>query len=63
MPAPTGRADSAGFVGRFFSSGGVLSSCAAGTGVKADRRWQNFKNYCHSPTDVHYVSGALRFTA
>lgn len=60
---PTGRADSAGFVGRFFSFGRVFSSCTAGTRVKADENWQNFKNCCHSPTDVHYVSGALRFTA
>ena len=47
----------------FFSFGGELSSCTAGAGVKADKHWQNFKNCCHSPTDVHYVSGALRFTA
>lgn len=47
----------------FFSSGGVLSSRTAGTGVKADKHWQNFKNCCHSPLDVHYVSGALRFAA
>lgn len=60
---PTGQADRAGFVGRFFSIGGVLSSCTAGTRVKADKHWQNLKNCCHSPTDVHYVSGALRFTA
>lgn len=31
--------------------------------LKADKHWQNFKNCCPSPADVHYVSGALRFTA
>lgn len=47
----------------FFPFGGELSSFTAGAGVKADKHRQNFKNCCHSPTDVHYVSGALRFTA
>lgn len=47
----------------FFSVGGVLSSCTAGTRMKADKHWQNLKNCCHSPTDVHYVSRALRFPA
>lgn len=42
---------------------GRLSSCAAGAGVEADKHRQNLKNCCLSPTDVHYVSGALRFAA
>lgn len=52
---PTGQAESAG--------GGVLSSCTAGIRVRADKHWQNFKNCCRPPTDVHYVSRALGFTA
>lgn len=63
-PLPTPQAGrERRFVGGFFSVGRVLSSRTAGTTVKADKHWQNFKNCCHSPTDVHYVPRALRFTA